>query len=174
MAVEHRGLAAVEAPAVGRLPGRGVDVSEIEARRALRMGECETQRAVGDLGKDGLPLRIASAFRYQCGADHHCGKIRLADQPAPERFHQDTGFDRAAAQPAMGFIDRQRQPAEIGELLPDFGTEAERIGRRAATMIGVIGLGDEAVDAFAQQALLVAQGKVHLNYFTTACFLTEG
>jgi hypothetical protein len=40
-------------------------------------------------------------------------------------------------------------------LLPDFGTEAERIAGDAAAVTGVIGLGDEAVDAFAQQALLV-------------------
>ena len=151
-------------------------MSEIEARRALRMRERQTQRAVGDSGKDRLLLRFGAAFRYQPGADHDGRQIGLGDQPAPERFHQDAGLDRAAAKPAMGFVDRQRQPAEIGEFFPDLGTEAERIGRRAAAVIGVIGLGNEAVDAFAQQALLVAQGKVHLNITLhyAAVFLTEG
>jgi hypothetical protein len=53
-------------------------------------------------------------------------------------------------------VSRQCQPAEIGELFPDGGTEAERIGRDAAAVIDVIGLGNEAIDAFAQQPLLVA------------------
>ena len=54
------------------------------------------------------------------------------------------------------------------------GTEAERIARAAAAVIGVIGFRDEAVDTFAQQPLLVAEVEVHLIYFTAAVFLTEG
>ena len=123
------------------------------------MRERQTQRAVGDFGKKGLLLLFTSAFRYQGGADHDGRQIWLGDESASECFHQDAGLDRTAAKPAMGFIDRQRQPAEIGEFLPDLGTEAERIGRHAAAVIGVIGLGNEAVDAFAQQSLLVAQGR---------------
>ncbi len=42
------------------------------------------------------------------------------------------------------------------------------------TMLGVIGLGYKALGTFAQQPLLVAQGKVHGIYFATAGFLTEG
>ena len=102
-------------------------------------------------------------------------EIGFGDQPAPEGFHHDADLDRAGAEPAIGLRDRQRQPAELGELFPDRGAEAERIARRAAAMIGVIGFGDEAVDTFAQQALLVAQGEVHLIYFARpAGFLTEG
>ena len=99
------------------------------------------------------------------GADHDGREIGFGDQAAAERFHQDAGLDRAGAEPAIGLRDRQRQPAEIGELFPDLAAEAERIARDAAAVIGVIGLGDEAVDAFAQQPLLVAQGEVHLIYF---------
>ncbi|MHC2256571.1 hypothetical protein ACVILK_006263 [Bradyrhizobium embrapense] len=46
---------------------------------------------------------------------------RLGHQAAAECFHQQPDLDRAAAEPAMGFGDRQRQPAELGELLPDRG-----------------------------------------------------
>ena len=149
-------------------------VGQIEARRALRMRERQIQRAVGDLRQQRLLLRLAAAFRDQRGADHDGREIGLGDQPAPERFHQDADLDRAAAEPAIGFRDRQRQPAELGELLPDLGAEAERIVRQLAAMIGVVGLGDKAVGTFAQQPLLVAQGKVHLLYFAAAGFLTEG
>ena len=167
MAVEHGGLAAVEAPAVRRLRRRGLDIGEIETRRALRMREREIERAVGDFGQHRLLLRLAAAFRDQRGADHDGGEIGLGDQPAAERFHQDAGLDRAAAEPAIGLGDRQRQPAELGELLPDRGAEAERIVGDPAAVIGVVGFGDEAVGAFAQQALLVAQGEVHLIYFAS-------
>ena len=145
-----------------------------KTRRTFRMRERKNQRTVGNLGKNGLLLRLASAFGYKRRADHDGCKIGLRDQAAAERFHQDAGFDRAGAEPAIGLADRQRQPAEVGELFPDVGAETKRIAGNAAAVIGVIGPGDEAVDAFAQQALLVAQGKVHLNYFAIAGFLTEG
>ena len=101
-------------------------------------------------------------------------EIGLGDQAAPEGFHHDAGLDRAGAEPAIVFRNRQRQPAEFGELFPDRGTEAERIARAAAAVIGVIGFRNEAVDTFAQQPLLVAEVEVHLIYFTAAVFLTEG
>ena len=48
VAVEHRGLVAVEAPAVRRLLCRGPNVRQIEARLTFRMRECQMQRAVGN------------------------------------------------------------------------------------------------------------------------------
>ena len=171
VAVEHGGLVSVEAPAVRRLLRRGPDVGEIEARLTFRMRECQIQRAVGDLWQQRLLLRFRAAFRYQRCADHDGGEIRLGDKPAPERFHQDADLDRAAAEPAMGLGNRQRQPAEIGELLPDVGAEAERIAGDLAAVIGGIGLADEAVGTFAQQPLLVARGKVHLICFACSILL---
>jgi hypothetical protein len=88
-------------------------------------------------------------------------EIGFADEAAPERFHQDADLDRAATEPAIGLVDRQRQPAEIGELLPDVGAEAVRFVRQFAAAIGGVGLADKAVGTFAQQPLLVAQGEVH-------------
>ena len=51
------------------------------------------------------------------------------------------------------------------------GAEAERIAGDPAAVIGGIGLADEAVGTFAQQPLLVAQGKVHLIYFACSTLL---
>ena len=161
----------VEAPAVRRFLRRGPDVGEIEARLAFRMRECQIQRTVGDLWQQRLLLRLRAAFRDQRCADHDGREIGLGDQAAPERFHQDADLDRAAAEPAMGLGDRQRQPAEIGELLPDIGAEAERIAGDLAAVIGGIGLADEAVGTFAQQPLLVAWGKVHLICFACSILL---
>ena len=93
------------------------------------MRERQTERTVGDLWQHRLLLRLAAAFRDQAGADHHRREIGFGDQPAPEGFHHDAGLDRAGAEPAIGFGNRQRQPAEIGELFPDRGAEAERIAR---------------------------------------------
>ena len=113
---------------------------QIEARLTFRMRECQNQRAVGDIWQQRL-LRFRAAFRDQRRADHDGREIRLGDEAAPECFHQDADLDRAAAEPAMGLGDRQRQPAEIGELLPDVGAEAERIAGDLAAVIGGIGLG---------------------------------
>ena len=99
-------------------------MSEIETCGALGMRERQMQRSVGDLGQYRLLLRLAAAFRDQRGADHYACEIRLVDQPAPERFHHDAGLDRAGAEPAIVFADRQRQPAEIGELFPGLAAEA--------------------------------------------------
>src|SRR4029078_12404622 len=96
-------------------------------------------------------------------AKHDRGKIGLGDQPAAERLHQNAGLDRAAAEPAMLFGNRQRQPAEIGKFLPDRRREAERFGSRLAAMLGIVGLADESVGALAQQPLLVAGGEIHLT-----------
>src|SRR5262249_53277697 len=105
----------------------------------------------------------AAAGRDQAGADHDGREIGLADQPAPERFHQDSDIDRAAAEPAMLFRNRQRQPAELGKLFPYRCAETVRLRRRFAAVLGGAGLADKAVNAFAQQALLVAEGEVHLT-----------
>lgn len=77
----------------------------------------------------------------------------------------------STAPPPMGLGDRQRQPAEIGELLPDIGAEAEWIVGDPAAVIGGVGLADEAVGTFAQQPLLVTQGEVHLIYFACSILL---
>ena len=119
VAVEHGGLVAVEAPAVRRLLRGGPNVRQIEARLALRMRKRQNQRAVGDFWQQRLLLRFAAAFRDQRCADHDGGEIGLGDEAAAECFHQDADLDRAAAEPAMGFGDRQRQPAELGEFFPD-------------------------------------------------------
>src|SRR5260370_41397822 len=98
----------------------------------------------------------------------------LGKEPTPERFHKKAGPDRAVAESAIGFTDRQRQPAEIGELFPDRRTEAELIAGLTAAMIGVVGPADKAIGTFAQQPLRVAQRKAHLIYFATSGFLTVG
>src|SRR6185436_5706270 len=86
-------------------------------------------------------------------------------EAAAEGFHQDTDLDGATTEPTIGLGDRQRQPAELGEFLPDIRAEAEWIVGDPAAVIGGIGFVDEAVGTFAQQPLLVAQGQVHLIYF---------
>ena len=62
VAVEHRGLVAVEAPAVRRLLRGRLHISQIEARLALRMRKSEIQRAVSDVRQQRLLLRLAAAF----------------------------------------------------------------------------------------------------------------
>ena len=146
--VEHGGLAAIEPPAFRRFLRGGIDPGQIEPRGALGMREREQERAVGNPRQHGLLLCLAAAGRDQARADHDGRQIGLGNKAAAKCFHQDAGLDGAAAKPAMGFVDRQRQPAEIGELPPNRGAEAERFVRHAATMIGGVGFRHEAVGTF--------------------------
>src|SRR5262245_5508804 len=127
----------------------------------MRKGKIE--RAFGDLRKQCRLLRICAAAGDQPRTDYDGGKIRLGHQPAPERLHQNPDFNGSPAEAAVLFGNRQRQPAEVGELLPDRRTEAVGLGRSLAPVVGGISSTDKTVGAFAQQALLVAEGEVHLS-----------
>ena len=118
-------------PAVRCFCCRRPDVGKIKARLTLRMRECQNQRAVGDVRQQRLLLRFRAAFRDQRRADHDGREIWLRHQPAPERLHQDADLDGAAAEPAMGLGDRQRQPAELGELLPELGADNRAVRWRS-------------------------------------------
>src|SRR5262245_37526920 len=126
------------------------------------MRQREEQRSFRDLRQQRPLLCFAAASRNKAGADHDGGKIRLGHQPAPERLHQDADLDPAAAEPAMLFGNWQRQPAEVGKLLPCRRTEAIGLSRCLAAAIRGVVVADKAVGAFAQQALFVAEGEVHL------------
>ena len=90
-------------------------------------------------------------------------EIGFGDQPAAEGFHHDAGLDRAARRArhtprrSAAPASRDRQTVSRSPALKPSGSPALR-----AAVIGVIGFRDEAVDTFAQQALLVAEGEVHL------------
>src|SRR5205823_11105181 len=58
IAIEHRGLVTVEAPAVSGLCRHRLDLGEIETRRAFRMRESKNKRTIGDFGQDRLLLRV--------------------------------------------------------------------------------------------------------------------
>lgn len=161
VAVEHRDLAAGKAPALGCLVSGGRDLGEIEPRCALGMRKGELERSVGDLRQPLLLLRGGAARLDQRRSEHDRRDIRLGHQPTAKRLHQNPDLDRAAAEPAKLLRDRQRQPAELGELFPDIRAVSERIVRHLAAMIGIVAFGDKALRALAQQPLLVAEIEVH-------------
>ena len=101
----------------------------------------------------------------EAAADHDGRQIRLQHQRLAERFHHDHGFDRAGAEAAIGFRERQAQQALLGELAPDGLAPAALLLLVLLARIEIVGVGQETVDAFLEKALLLGQIKIHVLYF---------
>ena len=59
-----------------------------------------------------------AAAAQEAAADHHGWQIGLQHQRLAERLHHDHGFDRAGAEAAVVFGERQPEQALFGELVP--------------------------------------------------------
>ena len=119
VAVQHDEFFAVDDPARAFLLGRGGDVAEIVARVLLELGEGKGLAAVDDAGKMRGLLLGRAAMAQEAAAEHDGREIGLQHQRPAERLHHDHGLDRAGAEAAIGFRERQAEQALFGELAPD-------------------------------------------------------
>ena len=55
----------------------------------------------------------------EAAAEHDRREIRLDHQRLAHRLHDDHGLDRAGAEAAVGFRERQAEQALLGEFVPD-------------------------------------------------------
>ena len=97
-------------------------------------------------------------------ADHDGGQIRLEHQRLAERFHHDYGLDAAAAEAAVLFGEGKTKQALLGELAPDSLAPAALLLHVFLALLEVIGVGQEAVDALLEKALLLGQIEIHFFY----------
>ena len=162
IAVQHDALVALEHVAGAGLARHGGDVVQIVARLPLGMREGQAQGAVGDGGDQCRALLRRAAQADQIAAQDDRRHERLQRQAAADGFHDDHGFHRAAAEPAIFLAERQREQPEFGVFGPQRVAVAVRLclGAAAQAQI-VVGRPDEAVDAVLQQALFVAELEVH-------------
>ncbi len=158
---DHDFLAARQMPAVAGLRRHGGHIFQREARLRLGVRQRNQLLAFGDFRQQrGLLLRRAE--RADQAARQHDGReIRLDDQRAADRLHDDADFDRAGAKPTKVFGIRQAEPAEIGQLAPDVAGEAVGALQDRAALFKAVAPGDEARCGFAKQPLFVGQRQVH-------------
>ena len=78
------------------------------------------QLAGRDLRQELALLRIAAAVAQEAAAQHDSGEIRLEHKRAAERFHDDHGLDRAAADAAVLFGKRHAEQAKLGDIASTF------------------------------------------------------
>src|SRR3954452_3314158 len=162
LAVEHDELLAVDDPTLALLLRRRGDVEEIVARVLLELGKGERLAAVDDAGHMRGLLRIAARMAQEAAADHDGCEIRLEHQRLAERFHHDHGLDAAAAEAAIGLREGQTEQALLGELAPDRFAPAALLLHVLLAALEIVGIGQEAVDAFLEKPLLLVQIKIHI------------
>ncbi len=121
------------------------------------MGEGKLELAAGDAGKQLGLLGASGSAANQPAAEHDGGEIRFQDQAAAERFHDDHGFDGAAAEAAMLFGKRQ---AELGVLRPGVVAPAAGFGLIFPALLEGVAVGDQAIDAVFEQALFFGEVEV--------------
>ena len=159
---------AVDDPARALLLGGGGNVGEIVARVLLELREGKGLAAVDDAGNMRSLLLGRAAVAQEAAADHDRREIRLQHQRLAERLHHDHGFDRAGAEAAIGFRERQSEQALLGELAPDGLAPAALLLLVFLARIEIVGVVQEPVDAFLEKPLLLGQIKIHVLYFPTS------
>ena len=168
LAVEHDEFLAVDDPARALLLGRGRDILQIIARVLLELREGKGLAAVDDAGNvRGLLLGRAAAAQ-EAAADHDGRQIRLQHQRLAHRLHHDHGLDRAGAEAAVVFRERQAEQALLGELAPDGFAPAALLRHVLLARVEIVGVVQQAVDAFLEKPLLLGQIKIHVRYFLSA------
>ena len=157
-------------PAVAGLRRHGRHIFQREARLRLGVRERDQLLAFGDFRQQrGFLLRRAE--RADQAARQHDGReIRLDDQRAADRLHDDADLDRAGAKPAKVFRERQAEPAKIGQLAPDLARKTVGRLQDGAALFKAVAPGDEARCGFAEQPLFVGQRQVHVVLPSRAAF----
>src|SRR5262249_25410002 len=88
-------------------------------------------------------------------------EIGLERERAAERLGDDHGLDRPAAGAAVRFVERQAEQAEVGVLFPQRAAEAARLLHVRLALLEIVAVGEQALDAFLEQPLLLAELEVH-------------
>ena len=160
---------AVDHPTSALLLGRGRDIGQIVARVLLELREGKGLAAVDDAGDVGGLLLGRAAMAQEAAADDDGGEIRLQHQRAAHRLHHDHDLGRAGAEAAVFFRERQAEQALFGKLAPDGFAPAALLRHVFLAAIEVVGIAQEALDAFLEKPLLLGQIKIHFSTFPTLC-----
>jgi hypothetical protein len=119
--------------------------------------------AVEDPGDIVCLLQCTPPVAQEGAAGNHRRQVGFTHQPPAKSFAKNHDIRGATADPALGFGEGHRQPAELGELLPQRCVVAG-LGAAEAQMVGYVTMiGNKPANAVLQQDLFFAKGKVHAN-----------
>ena len=125
------------------------------------MGKGEAAAAVDHRRQHSPALGRRSQAGDEAAAQHDGREIGLDHEVPAERLHQDGELDRAAAAAAVLQSERQAEPAERGELVPDLAAPAGFAVGDFLKGAVVVALGQEFLGAAAQDRVLGIVSKVH-------------
>ena len=174
LAVEHDELLAVDHPARTLLLGGGGDVMQVVARVLLELRKSKGLAAVDDAGHMRGLLRVRPAMAQEAAADHDGREIGLEHQRLAERFHHDGGLAAAAAEAAVFLGKGKTEQALLGELAPDGFAPAALLLHVFLALLEIIRVGQEAVDALLEKALLLGQIEIHFSLLSRYSLIRHG
>ena len=102
-----------------------------------------------------------AARRSRPAAQDNRGEIRFEHKAAAEGVHDDGGLDATAAEAAQGFLERQTKQAHFGDLIPHGGAVASGFKPVFLALLELVLVGDQAVHAVFQQALVFGKVEIH-------------
>src|SRR3954465_9001810 len=161
LAVEHDEFLAVDHPAVALFLGRGRDVMQVVARVLLQLRERKGLAALDDARNVRGLLRGGPAMAQEAAGDDHGGEIRLEHQRLAHRLHRARDLDRARTEAALRHGERQRYRALLGQLAPDVFAPAALFRPLFLALVEIVGVAQQALDAFLEKPLLLRQIKIH-------------
>ena len=162
--VEDDEFLAVDDPACALFLGGGGDIAEIVPRILLDLCEGNGLAAVDDAGNVGGLLLGRTAAAQEAAADHDGCEIGLQHQRLAHRLHHNHGLDRAGAEAAVLFRERQAEQALFGEFVPGALAPAALLRHVFLALVEIVGTAEQTVDTFLEKPLLLGQIKIHFTY----------
>ena len=167
LAIENDEFFAVDDPAGALLLGGGGNVGQIIARVLLELRKGKGLAAIDDGGDVRRLLLGRAAMTQEAAGDHDRRQIRLQHQRLAQRFHDDHRLDSAGAEAAVGFREGQAEQALLGELAPDGFAPATLLLHVFLPLLKLVRIGEQAVDAIFEEALLLGQIEIHFFVSST-------
>jgi hypothetical protein len=128
VAVEHEALLAAQAPPVADALGAGRDALEVVAALALLIGEREQQLAADQRRQHRGALRLACRragwLRRRAGCSTAGGS---GISPLPNSSITNASSLSPSPRPPSSFRERNAEPAEPGDVLPEIARESVRV-----------------------------------------------
>ena len=127
------------------------------------MSERKPKFAARDLRQEVGAHRVSAAEPDQAAGKNDGCEIGLERQRPADLLHHDHGLDRPAAGAAVFFVERQPEQAKLGIALPHAKTPAARLLHVALARFERVVIGEQPLDAVAQNLLLFGQREIHFR-----------
>ncbi len=161
--MENQAFGAIEHIARAVAAGGRGDVGKIVTGLPFGMSEGKPKFAARDLRQEVGAHRVSAAEPDQAAGKNDSCEIGLERQRPADLLHHDHGLDRPTAGAAVFFVERQPKQAKLGIALPHAKTPAARLLHVALARFERVVIGEQPLDAMAQNLLLFGQREIHFR-----------